>query len=164
MWIVPEAAIRDLITPETSFAALQQRGFDRVIGWNLPPGRMVRLANVAAEVEVPFGAVGLDRLRVEADVIITFTSSFAPILLAAQLVTDEIAPSVTLGECQHEIAAGLIRKGEIGAVVNGTHPGRLSDDAITLFDGTGVRVQDLVVAAAVIDLAIARGTAVEVDF
>ena len=42
--------------------------------------------------------------------------------------------------------------------------GRAGDDEITLFDGTGVGLQDLAVAAAVVDLAIAKGVAIEVDF
>jgi alanine dehydrogenase len=33
-------------------------------------------------------------------------------------------------------------------VINGTHPGRTSDEEITLFDGTGVGLQDLAVAVA----------------
>jgi len=48
-------------------------------------------------------------------------------------------------------------------VVNGTHPGRRSADEITLFDGTGVGLQDLAVAAAAVEIARARGVATEVD-
>jgi ornithine cyclodeaminase len=33
-----------------------------------------------------------------------------------------------------------------------------------MFDGTGVGLQDLAVAAAVVDLAVAKGIAIEVDF
>ena len=51
---------------------------------------------------------------------------------------------------QHVVEAGL--KGEadiatIGEVIEGTHAGRTSDDEITLFDGTGVGLQDLAVAS-----------------
>ena len=53
---------------------------------------------------------------------------------------------------------------QIGAVINGTDPGRTSDDQITLFDGTGVGLQDLAVAASVVQLAIEKGIAIEVDF
>ena len=35
---------------------------------------------------------------------------------------------------------------------------------ITLFDGTGVGLQDLAVAASVVDLAVEKGIAIEVDF
>lgn len=78
-----------------------------------------------------------------------------------------MAQAVSIGECQHAIEAGLITSEdiiEIGAVINGTHAGRSSDDEITLFDGTGVGLQDLAVASAVVDQAVARGAAIEVDF
>ena len=52
----------------------------------------------------------------------------------------------------------------MGAVVNGTHPGRTSADEITVFDGTGVGLQDLAVASAVVDLAVAKGVATIVEF
>lgn len=67
---------------------------------------------------------------------------------------------------QHAIAEGLITEDqitEIGAVINGVHPGRSSDDEITLFDGTGVGLQDLAVATAAVELAIASGDAIEID-
>lgn len=175
-------------------AALEHRDFEKVIGWNLHPEMLANLEEVAAEAGLPFEAVALEGLT-EADVIISITSSFAPILLAehvspgthiacmgtdtkgkqelaadlvasATLFTDEIAQSVSIGECQHAIAAGLIGAADIsqiGAVINGTHPGRRSEDEITLFDGTGVGLQDLAVSAALVDLAIAKGVAIEVD-
>lgn len=177
-------------------AALDQRSFEKVIGWNLEPAALDRLAQVAAERDLPFEAVSLDQLGAEADVIITITSSFAPILKAAQVrpgthlacmgtdtkgkqeveagllaaatvFTDEVAQSVTIGEAQHAVAEGLLTAEAItaiGAVINGTHPGRTSADEITLFDGTGVGLQDLAVASAAVELAVQRGVAIEVDF
>ena len=176
-------------------AALEQRDFERVIGWNYHPEMLPKLASVAEEAGVPFEAVELERMR-EADAIVSITSSFEgglmadhvspgthlacmgtdtrgkqevePALLArATVFADEVAQAVTIGEAQHAVAEGLIGAGdiaEIGAVINGTHPGRSSDDEITLFDGTGVGLQDLAVAAAVVERAIAAGVAVEVDF
>lgn len=177
-------------------AALDQRAFDKVVGWNIDPGALTRLAAVAAEKNVPFEAVDLDRLGEEADVIITITSSFAPILrmsqvrpgthlacmgtdtrgkqeveaelvAAATVFTDEIAQSVQIGEAQHAVAAGLLAASdivELGAVINGTHSGRRSDREITLFDGTGVGLQDLAVASVAVDLALSRGVATEIEF
>ena len=91
-----------------------------------------------------------------------------PELLAkASVFADEVAQSVSIGEAQHAVADGLIAENdisEIGSVINGTHPGRTSENEITLFDGTGVGLQDLAVAAAVVDLAIKQGAAIEVDF
>jgi hypothetical protein len=67
---------------------------------------------------------------------------------------DEVAQSVSIGEAQHAVAEGLIAEGDIvqvGAVINGTHGGRASDEEITLFDGTGVGLQDLAVADAIVE-------------
>ncbi|MDA7426798.1 iminosuccinate reductase BhcD [Thalassococcus lentus] len=91
-----------------------------------------------------------------------------PALLAkATVFTDEIAQSITIGEAQHAIASGLINETditEIGAVINGAHPGRQNDQEITLFDGTGVGLQDLAVASKVVELALERGVATQVNF
>jgi alanine dehydrogenase len=68
---------------------------------------------------------------------------------------------------QHAVAQGLLAESDIvqlGAVINGSDPGRTSETQITLFDGTGVGLQDLAVAAAVVDLAVEKGLAIEVDF
>ncbi len=176
-------------------AALEQRKFEKVIGWNLHPEMLPNLAKVAEDAGLPFEAVDLPGLA-EADVIITITSSFAPSLLSqhvsdgthvacmgtdtvgkqevetdliirASVFTDEVAQAVTLGECQHAVAAGAKSEKDIrqiGEVINGTHPGRTSAEEVTLFDGTGVGLQDLAVASAVVDLAIENGVAIEVDF
>jgi ornithine cyclodeaminase len=177
-------------------AAVEQRNFEKVIGWNLHPEMLVRLEETASDLGLPFEAVDLDRLGAEADVIISITSSFEPILKAAQvspgthlacmgtdtkgkqevetalvgkakLFTDEVAQSATIGECQHAVAAGIVPEDniiEIGAVINATHPGRTSDEDITLFDGTGVGLQDLAVASAAVELALQKGVAINVDF
>ena len=176
-------------------AALEQREFEKVIGWNLHPEMLPNIEKVAEEAGLPFEAVELSGLR-DADVIVTITSSFEPSLMSdhvsngthlacmgtdtagkqeveaalitrASVFTDEVAQSVTLGEAQHAVAAGRKDKSDIhqiGAVINGTHPGRTSDDEVTLFDGTGVGLQDLAVASAVVNIAVEQGIAVEVDF
>ena len=176
-------------------AALEQREFEKVIGWNYHPEMLPNIEKVAAEAGVPFEAVDLPGMA-EADVIISITSAFAPSLMAdhvspgthiacmgtdtkgkqeveaallvkADVFTDEVAQSISIGEAQHAVAQGLIQESDvaqIGAVINGINPGRTSDDQITLFDGTGVGLQDLAVAASVVDLAVRQGIAIEVDF
>ena len=176
-------------------AALEQRDFDKVIGWNLHPEMLANLEEVATEAGLPFEAVELDGLK-EADVIISITSSFDAILKADQVspgthiacmgtdtkgkqevdpqllvraavFTDEVAQSTSIGEAQHAVAQGLIAEADVaqlGAVINGAHPGRTSAEQITLFDGTGVGLQDLAVAASVVELAVKKGIAIEVDF
>ncbi|VAV93028.1 Ornithine cyclodeaminase [hydrothermal vent metagenome] len=177
-------------------AALEQRDFEKVIGWNYHPEMLSRLADLAAELGLPFEAVELDQLGAQADVIISITSAFAPSLMDAHVTgpthiacmgtdtkgkqevdaallaratvfTDEVAQAISIGECQHAIADGSLKEAdiiELGAVINGTHPGRTSDDEITLFDGTGVGLQDLAVASAVVNLAVEKGVATEMDF
>lgn len=90
-----------------------------------------------------------------------------PALVAAATVfTDEIAQSTTIGEAQHAISRGLISEGDItsiGDVINGTHPGRSSDAEITLFDGTGVGLQDLAVASVAARLAEESGKAQQIQ-
>lgn len=177
-------------------AAAEQCNFKKVIGWNHNPENLSKLEKTANEIGLPFEAVELDELGAEADVIITITSSFSPILMDAQVkgathiacmgtdtkgkqeveaslvaratvFTDEVAQSITIGECQHGIADGLLSESdiiEIGAVINGDHKGRTSEQQVTLFDGTGVGLQDLAVASSVVDLALEKGVAIEVEF
>ncbi|MGI9356191.1 MAG: iminosuccinate reductase BhcD [Rhizobiaceae bacterium] len=88
------------------------------------------------------------------------------LIARATLFTDEVAQSTSIGECQHAVAEGLIKQSDItpvGAVINGDHKGRISDDEITLFDGTGVGLQDLAVASAAVELAKEQGKAIELD-
>ena len=176
-------------------AALEQRNFEKVIGWNYHPEMLPNIEKVADEAGVAFEPVELDGMA-EADVIISITSAFSPslmdahvsagthiacmgtdtkgkqeveaaLLARATVFTDEVAQSVSIGEAQHAIANGLINESDIvqiGAVINGAHPGRSSEEEITLFDGTGVGLQDLAVASSVVDLAIEQGIAIEVDF
>ncbi|MFK7792657.1 MAG: iminosuccinate reductase BhcD [Devosiaceae bacterium] len=176
-------------------AALEQRSFEKVIGWNYHPEMLPNIAKVAEEAGLPFEAVELDGMR-EADTIISITSSTAASLMAdhvspgthvacmgtdtkgkqeveaallakSTVFTDEVAQSISIGEAQHAVGQGLIQESDvnqIGAVINGTHSGRTSADEITLFDGTGVGLQDLAVAASVVDLAVEKGIAIEVDF
>lgn len=170
-------------------AAAEQRDFERVVAWNPHPDMLPKLGAVAEEIGLPLEAVSAEEVGAQADVIITITSAFEPLLMAdwikpgthiacmgtdtkgkqevdaallakATVFTDEIAQSTTIGEAQHAISSGQIAEDDItpvGAVINGTHPGRSSDDEITLFDGTGVGLQDLAVAEVAAKLAAEDG-------
>jgi alanine dehydrogenase len=88
------------------------------------------------------------------------------LLVRATVFTDEVAQSVTIGEAQHAVATGLIRAEQItplGQVLVGAHPGRRTDGEITLFDGTGVGLQDLAVAAMAVRRARERGLGTQVE-
>ncbi|MEM7529100.1 MAG: iminosuccinate reductase BhcD [Pseudomonadota bacterium] len=172
-------------------AAAEQRAFERVVAWNPHPEMLPKLAAVAEEIGLPFEAVSAEEVAAQADAIITITSAFEPLLMAnwikpgthiacmgtdtkgkkevdpaliakATVFTDEIAQSVSIGECQHAVAEGAIAEADItpiGAVINGMHPGRTSDAQITLFDGTGVGLQDLAVAEVAAQAAAQEGAA-----
>ncbi|NRA88542.1 MAG: ornithine cyclodeaminase family protein [Rhizobiales bacterium] len=71
------------------------------------------------------------------------------IFAVASVFTDEVAQSISIGEAQHAIKSGIIFKNNItpiGNVINADHIGRKTDSEITIFDGTGVGLQDLAVA------------------
>jgi len=84
----------------------------------------------------------------------------------ATMFTDEIAQSITIGETQHAIAQNLITKKDItpiGDVINGAHQGRATESEITIFDGTGVGLQDLAVASVAAKLAKQKNLGTEVE-
>lgn len=172
-------------------AAARVRKFERVIAWNLHPEMLPKLGEIAAELGLPFEAVPLERM-VEADVIVTITSAPAASLLSghvragthlacmgtdtkgkqeveasllarATVFTDEVAQSISIGEAQHAVSAGLLLPANItplGDVLIGKHKGRSGADEITLFDGTGVGLQDIAVAAMAVTRAREQGLGV----
>jgi alanine dehydrogenase len=175
-------------------AAARVRRFERVIGWNLHPEMLPGLGGGRRDrPAVRGGAAGADA---EADAIITITSSPAASLMAAHVApgthlacmgtdtrgkqevepalvakatvfTDEVAQSVTIGEAQHAVAAGLVRAQDIvplGAVLAGLRiPGRHSAEEITLFRRHRRGLQDLAVAAMAVTRARQRGLGVTVE-
>lgn len=176
-------------------AALEQRKFEKVVCWNHDPSMIPRVEAVAKEAGLPFESLEREALCAEADVIITITSAFEPllkvewitpgthlacmgtdtkgkqevddaILAAANVFTDEVAQSISIGEAQHAVGSGRVSEAKItpiGDVINGDNAGRTSGDDITLFDGTGVGLQDLVVARVAMDRAVAEGLATSVS-
>lgn len=77
-----------------------------------------------------------------------------PALIAsAKVVADSLEQSCTIGDTHHAIVASLMRKEEVHAelseIVTGKKPGRTSDDEITIFDSTGIALEDAVAAVAV---------------
>jgi len=177
-------------------AAAEQRDFEKVVAWNFHPEMLDGLAEVAKDIGLPFEAVEREQLGAQADVIITITSAHEALMMkdwvkpgthiacmgtdtkgkqevdpalvaAATLFTDEVAQSITIGETQHAVAAGLIGEDAItpiGEVIGQQKPGRTSEAEITLFDGTGVGLQDLAVASVAVQLAEAQGKAEQVAF
>jgi ornithine cyclodeaminase/alanine dehydrogenase-like protein (mu-crystallin family) len=60
------------------------------------------------------------------------------------------------GDLMHAVDAGVLARAdatELGAVLAGDAPGRRADDDITVFDSTGLAIQDLAIAVAAIERA-----------
>ncbi|NLI96187.1 MAG: ornithine cyclodeaminase family protein [Synergistaceae bacterium] len=91
-----------------------------------------------------------------------------PALVAsAKVFADSATQVVAKGECQHAAKLGLVpaeRITEIGTVLEGMKPGRLSAEEITLFDATGMAIQDLMVAAMALNRAEKKGIGTVVHF
>jgi ornithine cyclodeaminase/alanine dehydrogenase len=69
------------------------------------------------------------------------------LVASAKLFVDSTSQTLHHGECHHAFDAGLISEGdvtEIGTVLEGNADGRTSDEEITLFDATGMALQDII--------------------
>ncbi len=75
-------------------------------------------------------------------------------IASAVLFCDEWAQAAHGGELTGAVEAGLIVREqvtELGAVLSGEARGRAGPEAVTLFDSTGLAIQDLAVAAAALE-------------
>jgi alanine dehydrogenase len=89
------------------------------------------------------------------------------ILKRARVVVDEWHQALAGGEVNVPVAAGLISATEIAGtlsdVVNGAIEGRRSDEEITIFDSTGLAIQDIAVATLVYERALRDGIGAEIN-
>jgi alanine dehydrogenase len=87
------------------------------------------------------------------------------ILQRARIFVDDIRQCRTDGEINVPLAQGLIEErdiaGEIGQVIVGKTPGRTSPDQVTLFDSTGIALQDSATVPLEYERALAAGVGVE---
>ena len=75
-------------------------------------------------------------------------------LARCRLFCDEWVQASGGGELSAAVAAGAVAREavtELGAVLAGAAPGRRADDEVTLFDSTGLAIQDLGIALAILD-------------
>jgi alanine dehydrogenase len=72
------------------------------------------------------------------------------ILLDAKLVIDDYEQTTHSGEINVPYSAGTLTEddiyGEIGDIVTGEKPGRTAEDGVTVFDSTGLAIQDVAAA------------------
>ena len=90
------------------------------------------------------------------------------IFLKATAVCDSIKQCVEKGEIQHAINKGYIAQSdiyaEIGQIVSGEKKGRTSDEQITIFDTTGMAIQDNVMAEIIYKKALENGLGTYFEF
>lgn len=79
----------------------------------------------------------------------------------AKIVNDSITQCISRGETRNAIAYGVIKEtdiyAEIGQLLAGEKPSRESDDEITIFDTTGMGIQDNVTAVMIYEIAKKKG-------
>jgi alanine dehydrogenase len=87
------------------------------------------------------------------------------ILQRARVFVDDIRQCIPDGEINVPLREGLITEddiaGEIGKVICGELEGRQSDDQITVFDSTGIALQDSATVPLEVERALASGVGVE---
>jgi alanine dehydrogenase len=87
------------------------------------------------------------------------------ILQRARIFVDDIRQCRSDGEINVPLSRGLIKEqdiaGEIGEVITGKKKGRTSDTEITLFDSTGIALQDSATVPLEYERALAAGVGVE---
>ena len=79
------------------------------------------------------------------------------IFAGAKLFVDDIGQALSVGESEIPAKKGVITKdsiiGEIGELINQAKEGRSSDNDITIFDSTGIALQDLMTASRALKIA-----------
>lgn len=81
------------------------------------------------------------------------------ILRTACVFGDDTAQCFAVGECELPHKEGVLPSlaGELGEVIAGMKTGRGNADEITVFDSTGIALQDIAAAAALLAVAEANG-------
>lgn len=165
------------------------RSLDEVRIWSRNPAHAAEFTARAVAAGYPARALELREALDGADVIVTATSATGPLfrpdwvspgthisamgsdapgkqelpvelILAARVVVDVIAQSLSIGECQTAHRAGKLESARLtplGAVIRGAAAGRVSANDVTVFDSSGMAIQDLAVCARAVSRAQASG-------
>jgi ornithine cyclodeaminase len=158
-------------------AVARVRTLDKVLVVGRSPQKVAAFVSELREAGLPAEASGAEAAVRAADIIVTVTPSGAPLfevdwvkpgthvssmgsdgpgkqelppelLAGARLAADLPEQSRRVGEFQHAPTSADIAA--IGAVLTGAAPGRIGPDEITVFDSSGIALQDLYMAKAVI--------------
>jgi alanine dehydrogenase len=83
------------------------------------------------------------------------------ILLRAKIVVDDRQQAIHSGEINVPISKGILKPeqiyAELGEIIAGLKPGRESDEEITVFDSTGIAIQDVAAANTIYKKALKTG-------
>jgi ornithine cyclodeaminase/alanine dehydrogenase-like protein (mu-crystallin family) len=95
-------------------------------------------------------------------------SEIAPELMRrSKVVADVLAQCLDMGDLRHAAEAGAMTPSDIYAelaeLVTGDKPGRTDPEEITLFDSTGVAIQDVASAAVIYERAVKAGVGIALD-
>jgi alanine dehydrogenase len=86
----------------------------------------------------------------------------------AKLVVDEVGQAAHSGEINVPIAEGSLKYediySQIGMIVAGKVPGRTSPEEVTIFDSTGLAIQDVATAATIYNKALAASVGTQMKF
>lgn len=90
------------------------------------------------------------------------------ILKRPRLIAEYPQQSVKIGEFQHARREGLINSADdvcaLGLVTPGQSPGRTSESELTVFDSSGIAIQELAVASTIYDAARAKDLVEFIEF
>jgi alanine dehydrogenase len=90
------------------------------------------------------------------------------IVASAKIVVDDIQQALHSGEINVPISKGIIKPTDIhatiGEIIIGKKSGREDEEEITIFDSTGLAIQDVATASIVFELASERGIGTKVRF
>ena len=88
------------------------------------------------------------------------------ILLKAKIVVDDLEQAMHGGEINVAISKGILKPDQIhaslGEIVAGLKVGRTDDKEITIFDSTGLAIQDIAVAGVVYEKAVKEGKGLKI--
>jgi len=89
------------------------------------------------------------------------------ILNRAMVVVDDLRQSVHAGEINVPVAKGLFKKEQIyatlGEIVTGKKKGRIDNEKITIFDSTGLAIEDIALARLLYEKARKTGTGISLN-
>ena len=85
-----------------------------------------------------------------------------------KIVCDILEQCAVMGDLHHALDAGVVARedvhAELGEIVAGKKPGRESEEEITIFDSTGMALQDVAAAAILYENAEKHGAGFRLSF